>query len=57
MSLAAQDLCISAEDYLEYEETSVERHEYVAGRMFAMVGATEFAWPVTKCEIAHPKAV
>jgi Uma2 family endonuclease len=41
MALAAQDLCISAEDYLKCEETSDVRHEYVAGRMFAMVGATD----------------
>ncbi len=31
---------ISAEDYLEGEQHSQIRHEYVAGRVFAMVGGT-----------------
>ena len=32
---------ISAEKYLEYEKTSDIRHEYVAGQVFAMAGASE----------------
>jgi Uma2 family endonuclease len=41
MSTPAHDLCLSVEEYLELEGTSAERHEYVAGRVFAMVGATD----------------
>lgn len=41
MYVPAQDLCLSVDEYLEFEELSQERHEYVAGRVFAMVGATD----------------
>lgn len=29
----------TAEDYLAWEETQVEKHEFVAGEVFAMTGA------------------
>src|SRR5579883_389554 len=32
---------ITVKDYLDYEERSKSRHEYVRGQMFAMSGATE----------------
>ncbi|HEY9788101.1 MAG TPA: Uma2 family endonuclease [Candidatus Obscuribacterales bacterium] len=41
MSTPARELQLSMEEYLEIEEKSAVRHEYVSGRMFAMVGATE----------------
>lgn len=41
MSLPARELQISRMEYLELEEESDIRHEYVGGRIFAMVGATE----------------
>ncbi|HEY9719496.1 MAG TPA: Uma2 family endonuclease [Trichormus sp.] len=41
MSLPAHDLQLSQEDYLELEEKSCVRHEFVNGRAFAMVGGTE----------------
>ncbi|OAI01033.1 hypothetical protein A1353_18735 [Methylomonas methanica] len=31
----------TAEDYLTWEETQVEKHEFVAGEVFAMVGARQ----------------
>jgi Uma2 family endonuclease len=36
---AAHDLCLTVDEYLQLEETARERHEYVAGRIFVMVGA------------------
>jgi Uma2 family endonuclease len=36
----AQVEIISVDEYLEGERTAAERHEYVAGRIFAMVGAS-----------------
>jgi Uma2 family endonuclease len=36
----AQVEIISVGEYLEGERTASERHEYVAGRIFAMVGAS-----------------
>lgn len=41
MSVPAHDLQLSVEEYLQREESSEERHEYVSGRIFAMVGSTE----------------
>jgi Uma2 family endonuclease len=32
---------ISFEDYLSFEQTSTEKHEFVHGEIFAMAGATE----------------
>ncbi len=40
MALPAENLCMTVDQYLRLEEESRERHEYVAGRIFAMVGAT-----------------
>jgi Uma2 family endonuclease len=40
MSVSPQDLCISESEYLKLEKAAREKHEYVAGRVFAMVGAT-----------------
>ncbi len=37
----AEQLRFSAEDYLAWEETQVEKHEFVAGEVFAMVGARQ----------------
>lgn len=41
MSTPAEDLYLSEERYLESELSSNVRHEYVNGRIFAMVGATD----------------
>ncbi|NEX19989.1 Uma2 family endonuclease [Thiorhodococcus mannitoliphagus] len=41
MSLAAQALYMTVDDYLGAEQSSDIRHEYVAGQMFAMAGAGE----------------
>jgi Uma2 family endonuclease len=41
MSLPAHDLQLSQEEYLEFEERSSVRHEFVNGRAFAMVGGTK----------------
>jgi len=38
---SAQDLFLTLEQYLELESASEVRHEYVGGRIFAMVGATD----------------
>ncbi|WAR44476.1 Uma2 family endonuclease [Methylomonas rapida] len=35
----AQRLRMTADDFLAWEETQVEKHEFVAGEVFAMVGA------------------
>ncbi len=37
----AKKLHFSAEDYLACEETQAEKHEFVAGEVFAMVGARQ----------------
>ena len=39
MQLATRDTRISAEEYLEAEKTSLEKHEYVDGKVYAMAGA------------------
>lgn len=39
-ALLARHEFVSVEDYLEFEEESRIRHEYVAGRIFAMTGTT-----------------
>jgi Uma2 family endonuclease len=41
MNLPAQTLSIGIDDYLQGEQQSQIRHEYVAGRVFAMAGAGE----------------
>lgn len=41
MSTVMQPLHVSVEDYLEGERNSDIRHEYVAGRIYAMVGASK----------------
>lgn len=40
MALALQELCVSADDYLKGEEISPIRHEFIAGRVYAMSGGT-----------------
>src|SRR5947208_218210 len=40
MRPAAQSRC-SVEEYLEFERAAELRHEYLAGEVFAMVGASE----------------
>lgn len=37
----AEQLRFSAEDFLAWEETQVEKHEFVAGEVFAMTGARQ----------------
>lgn len=37
----AEHLRFSAEDYLAWEETQAEKHEFVAGEVFAMAGARQ----------------
>ncbi|OAI11080.1 hypothetical protein A1507_20930 [Methylomonas koyamae] len=37
----AERLHFSAEDYLTWEETQAEKHEFVAGEVFAMTGARQ----------------
>lgn len=41
MSLPADSLSLSVADYLQGEQQAQVRHEYVAGRVFAMAGAGE----------------
>lgn len=41
MSIPAQDLQLSIDTYLELEAKSSVRHEFVGGRIFSRVGATQ----------------
>lgn len=41
MSVPAHELQISVDEYLRLERKSDVRHEYVSGRVFSMVGATQ----------------
>lgn len=38
---AAEQLHFSAADYLAWEETQIEKHEFVAGEVFALTGARQ----------------
>jgi Uma2 family endonuclease len=38
---AVQSPYLSVEEYLQFEETSVTKHEYIGGELFAMTGATK----------------
>lgn len=39
MNQVAQEIVFSPEAYLTWEETQTEKHEYIAGEVFAMAGA------------------
>jgi Uma2 family endonuclease len=41
MGAAAKKLYISEADYLDWEDRAKDKHEYVAGEIFAMAGASE----------------
>lgn len=41
MGNAAEKFAFTAADYLQWESTQLERHEFVAGEVFAMAGASE----------------
>ncbi|TVR59641.1 MAG: Uma2 family endonuclease [Candidatus Competibacteraceae bacterium] len=41
MSLARAKIAFTTEDYLAWEERNPGKHEYLAGEIFAMVGATD----------------
>ena len=41
MSAAAEKLHLSEADYLEWESRAKDKHEYIAGEIFAMAGASE----------------
>jgi Uma2 family endonuclease len=41
MGAAAEKLRMSEADYLDWESRAKEKHEYVAGEIFAMAGASE----------------
>lgn len=41
MGAAAKKLYISETDYLDWEDRAKDKHEYVAGEIFAMAGASE----------------
>lgn len=41
MSWPAQSLNMTVEEYLEFEEHSDARHEYIDGQVYAMVGSSE----------------
>ena len=40
MSLPAETLILSTEEYLRWEASQPEKHEYIAGEVFAMGGAS-----------------
>lgn len=41
MSAAAEKIRMSEAEYLEWESRAKEKHEYIDGEIFAMVGASE----------------
>lgn len=41
MGLAARKPIFSADDYLAWENTQLERHEFLDGEVFAMAGAED----------------
>lgn len=41
MARPASELGLSLQAYLEQERTGTEKHEYAAGRVYAMAGASE----------------
>ena len=41
MGAAAEKLRMSEAEYLEWESRAKEKHEYIDGEIFAMVGASE----------------
>lgn len=47
MGVTAEKLHFSREDYVEWEALQPERHEYVAGEVFAMVGVRQVHSMVT----------
>lgn len=41
MGQAAEKITLSAQDFLDWDRTQMQRHEFVAGEVFAMAGAGE----------------
>ena len=41
MGLAAKQTFLSESDYLDWEAQQAQRHEYVAGEVYAMAGAED----------------
>lgn len=53
MALAAEDIHISIEEYIQGEEISEIRHEYIAGNVYAMSGGTMGHQRVARNFIRH----
>jgi hypothetical protein len=41
MALAQEKMTFGAQEYLAWEAEQIDKHEYVAGEVFAMVGARQ----------------